>query len=259
MALGFDVWLVLGLVRALDAAQARVAEAMARLESGDYEAGLPEESSAAELLGPLVGLQGALRARAGVARAEAATQARLRHALDQTAGNILVADLGGTIVYANERMQALLRSKAAEIRTARPGFDAGGVVGASFDALHGWGARNRESLSPQGPPRVVEVRLGELLVKMIVFPLCAEDGTRLGSMSQWIDRATEASTEAEIQIAVDAAAKGDLSRRIRSEGKHGFFQTLSVQLNALLDTNEKVFAACSALSRRSRAARSPSA
>ena len=243
-ALGLGCWIAAGLVRALREEQASGAAMLARLAAGDCEADLKGSATlgAGELAEPLTRLASSLRARAQAASLEAAIQARLRIALDKSAANILVADNDGLIVYANDRMQSLLRSKAGDIRRARPGFDADRILGTSFDALHEWAARERESLAAQGAPRVLEARLGDLLVKMLVSALTGENGERLGTVSQWIDRTAEASTEAEIQIAVDAAARGDLSRRIRSEGKQGFFQTLSVQLNALLATNERVFA-----------------
>ena len=53
-------------------------------------------------------------------------------------------------------------------------------------------------------------------------------------MVQWLDRTQEVATEDEVQAIVAKAIDGDLTARIREEGKEAFFKTLAGGMNRLL-------------------------
>jgi methyl-accepting chemotaxis protein len=59
-------------------------------------------------------------------------------------------------------------------------------------------------------------------------------GKRVGTVVQWMDRTQEVATEEEVQAIVAKAIEGDLTARIREEGKEGFFMTLASGVNRLL-------------------------
>jgi methyl-accepting chemotaxis protein len=65
-------------------------------------------------------------------------------------------------------------------------------------------------------------------------------GTPIGRITQWIDRTEEIASEQEVSAIVAAAAAGDLTGRIAMQGKQGFFGTLSVAMNRLLEVTEGV-------------------
>jgi methyl-accepting chemotaxis protein len=59
-------------------------------------------------------------------------------------------------------------------------------------------------------------------------------GKRVGTVVQWMDRTQEVATDLEVQSIVAKAIDGDLTVRIREEGKEAFFKTLAGGMNRLL-------------------------
>jgi len=217
------------------AARADEVAACRRLASGDLAA------AGADRAGPLAAaleeLRATLKARTDEAGTEARTATRLRGALDRLAINVMVADADGRIVYVNDAITAMFRANAAEIRKQLPQFDPDRVLGASFDGFHQAPARQRALLDGLREAHAAEMRVGEATLSIIATPLFGSGGTRLGTVVQWLDRSAEVSIEQEVSFVVDAAGNGDLTRRIRSDGKTGFYATITSGLNALLETN----------------------
>jgi methyl-accepting chemotaxis protein len=185
----------------------------------------------------LTALGAALKARFDAADAEAVVATRLHSALDRLEFNVMVADPDGRIVYVNEAVTAMLRANAAQIRKQLPHFDPGKVLGANFEDFYKAPAQQRGRLAALRDTRASEMRLGEAVLRILVTPLIGNGGVRLGAVVQMLDRSAELSIEQEVKFVVDAAGDGDLTRRIRSEGKTGFYSTLASGLNALLETN----------------------
>ena len=65
-------------------------------------------------------------------------------------------------------------------------------------------------------------------------------GERLGTVVEWGDRTIEVAIEHEIDQLVDSAASGDLTQRIATENKQGFFKGLGEGLNKLVSVCEGV-------------------
>jgi methyl-accepting chemotaxis protein len=169
--------------------------------------------------------------------AKAVNAARVRVALDRVASNVMVADNDGKIIYMNEAVLAMFRSNAAEIRKQLPQFDADRVLNSNFDSFHKSPSHQRNLLANLKGTHITEIRLGAAVLKIIGTPIVDVSGQRLGTVVQWIDRSVEVSTEDEVKFVVEAANGGDLTRRIRSEGKTGFFETLAKGINSMLDGN----------------------
>ena len=69
-------------------------------------------------------------------------------------------------------------------------------------------------------------------------PVINEQGQRLGAVAEWQDRTAEVAVEKEVATIVDAAARGDFTRRLQTQDKEGFFKQLGESLNQLLETSE---------------------
>ena len=199
-------------------------EFAARAESGD-----PVE-------GALASLGASLKSRVDAADAAAGISARLHGALDRLSINVMVADRDGRIVYVNEAVTAMFRANTDEIRKQLPHFDPDQVLGSQFDAFHRDPSRQRGLVSELRDTHSADMKLGEATLRIIATPISDAAGARLGTVVQWLDRSAEVSVEQEVRFVVDAAANGDLTRRIRTDGKVGFYATLTVGLNALLET-----------------------
>lgn len=162
---------------------------------------------------------------------------RTRAALDQADSNVMIADPDGRIVYANDAARALMHEKAGEIRSRLPQFDPSHVVGTSFDSFRNAPAHRSAALSdPHGSLRA-ELRFGTAVFRVVTTAVNDESGRPLGSVTQWVDRTAEIATEQEVQRIVRAAREGDLTSRITTAGKSGFFASLAQELNGILDAN----------------------
>ena len=74
-----------------------------------------------------------------------------------------------------------------------------------------------------------------------------DGGQWLGTVAEWIDRTQEVAVEEEIANIVVAASAGDLSMRIRKDGKDGFFATLADGMNGILTNMSTVVAEVNAV------------
>jgi methyl-accepting chemotaxis protein len=61
----------------------------------------------------------------------------------------------------------------------------------------------------------------------------------LGSVVEWLDRTEEVGVEREVNELVEAAAAGNFSARLKTDGKNGFFLKLAEGLNSLVTTADK--------------------
>jgi len=235
IAVAFAIWMVRRAIAPLRAA----AQAVETIASGDLSGTIapgPADDVGA-LLATLGRLQARLRQQLDVERSAVAENNRVRAALDKVEINVMIADADGQIIYMNEAVTELFRSKAAEIRKQMPQFDADKVLGANFDGFHKSRAVQRNMLGMLRGQHTSEMRLGEAALKIVAMPLFDRAGERLGTAVQWIDRTDEVSTEHEVRFVVGAAGEGDLTRRIRTTGKNGFYVTLAEGINQILEAN----------------------
>ncbi|MDD4944079.1 MAG: methyl-accepting chemotaxis protein [Rhodoferax sp.] len=77
-------------------------------------------------------------------------------------------------------------------------------------------------------------------LRLLARPVHNSAGVAIGRITQWLDRTDEIASETEVSDIVNAAAHGDLSRRVSLEGKTGFFGVLATAMNQLIDTSEGV-------------------
>jgi methyl-accepting chemotaxis protein len=166
---------------------------------------------------------------------KAAENARVRTALDKAGANIVLADEQLNIVYVNEAAQQLFRGMQAELKRARPGFDADKLLGASLDLFHDNPAQQRQLLAGLSGQHTEEVYLGGRLLKLSASPVSDADGRRVGTVCEWWDRTLEVSVQEEVAEIVRRALDNDLSLRVAMEGKSGFLASLGSGLNKLLD------------------------
>jgi methyl-accepting chemotaxis protein len=185
----------------------------------------------------LAALGAALKVRFDATEAEALAAARLRSALDRLEMNVMVADPDGRIVYVNEAVTATLHANAAQFRKQLPHFDPDKVLGANLDALCKAPAQQLGRATALRDTHASELRLGQTMLRIVVTPLIGSGGARLGAVVQLLDRSAEVSMEEEVKFVVTAAGDGDLTRRVRSEGKTGIYSTFASGLNALVETS----------------------
>ncbi len=164
--------------------------------------------------------------------------ARIRQALDSTSSNVMLADNSRTIIYMNKSVEAMLRIAEADFRTALPHFSVDKILGSNMDIFHKNPAHQMKLLENLTSTYVGNILLGGRHMRLTANPIFAKDGTRLGSVVEWIDRTQEVGVELEVSNVVKAAGAGNFKARILTQGKTGFFLNLAEGLNSLMETSE---------------------
>ncbi|RBD10420.1 methyl-accepting chemotaxis protein, partial [Xanthomonas oryzae pv. oryzae] len=161
-------------------------------------------------------------------------------ALDNASTGMYIADPDLTIIYTNSALQNLLHTYADDIHACAPAFNRqANLVGQPVSLLEVGNAQDAEiyqRLDRQGAAQR-EVHYRTTCITQHVSAIRDEAGAHLGFVCEWRDRTAEARVEIDVADVVRSAAAGDLSKRIDSAGKQGFFLQLAQQLNALLDAN----------------------
>ncbi len=224
------------ITRAIRNPLAQAVGVLGEIGRGKYDTSVTITSNdeTGQVLTALDAMQCSLKQRTDRDRAAALENARIRTALDKAAGNIMVADTDGKIVYMNESVLSMFRSNVNEIRKNLPQFDPDCVLGANFDSFHRHPSHQRNLLAGLHGVHSSDLVLGNASLRIIGTPVTGNDGERVGTIVQWMDRTQEVSIEQEVQDVVTKALDGDLTARIRVEGKDGFFRSLAVGMNQLV-------------------------
>jgi methyl-accepting chemotaxis protein len=164
---------------------------------------------------------------------------RILGALETTTTNVMIADPERKIIYMNKSVEKMLRVAEADIRSVLPHFAVDKIVGSSMDIFHKNPAHQMKLLENLTTTYTSNIVVGKRHFRLVANPIFSKDGTRLGSVVEWQDRTIEVGVEVEVNTLVEAAAAGNFSERIETEGKDGFFLKLADGLNVLVTTAEK--------------------
>jgi methyl-accepting chemotaxis protein len=175
------------------------------------------------------------QARAEADARTASDNLRIKTALDNVSGNVMLADAGNNIIYMNHAVQKMFRDAAADIRRDLPAFDPDRLQGANIDVFHRNPAHQQRVLAELRGTFASNLKVGGRTFRIIANPVLDAAGKRLGTVVEWVDRTQELAVEEEVQSIVTAAQDGDLTRRIVEEGKQEFFKRLGVGINGLLE------------------------
>jgi methyl-accepting chemotaxis protein len=161
---------------------------------------------------------------------------RIRAALDNVSGNVMIADNERRIVYMNDRIQSMMATAETDIRKALPHFDARKLLGNNMDVFHKNPAHQRDLLANLQGAHRAQISVGGRTFSLTANPVFAKDGQRIGSVVEWVDRTAEVAVEQEVNAIVTAASMGDFTQRIDVSNMQGFFRQLSDGINRVMDT-----------------------
>ncbi|MEL0167383.1 MAG: methyl-accepting chemotaxis protein [Pseudomonadaceae bacterium] len=164
---------------------------------------------------------------------------RIRQAIDNSSNNIMIADENRDVVYMNKAVESMLRHSEGQIKRDLPNFAVDKVLGGSIDRFHKNPAHQMSMLSSLQGTHRAQIVLGDSTFGLIANPVFSPDGSRLGTVVEWLDRTEELKASDAVTSLVAAAGAGDFSQRIVSEGKQGFFLELATGLNQLMETSDK--------------------
>jgi methyl-accepting chemotaxis protein len=244
LAIGVAGLLAVLLARAIKRPLKEALRVLGEIEQGNYESAVSNSSNdeIGKTLQGLERMQHALKHRTDTERSLATENARTRTALDRVSVSVMVTDAEGRITYANDAVVSLLRACGDEIRENLRQFDADALIGSSFhallDALTDQAATLERAASGRAPDmaeRGSDIRLQGRVLRVVANAVLDDNGNRVGTVAQLTDRTQEAAIEEEVNSIVAQAIEGDLTARIREEGKDAFFKTLAVGVNRMLE------------------------
>jgi methyl-accepting chemotaxis protein len=164
---------------------------------------------------------------------------RILGALGATTTNVMIADVERKIIYMNKSVENMLRIAEADIRQVLPHFAVDKIIGSNMDIFHKNPAHQSKLLETLTSTYTGNIVVGKRHFRLVANPIFSNEGSRLGSVVEWLDRTEEVAVEGEVNTLVSAAAAGNFSERIVTDGKTGFFLKLAEGLNSLVQTAEK--------------------
>lgn len=205
--------------------------------AGDYEQNIEtaRKDEVGQALSSLSLMQAKLKADIAEAKRIADESLRIRYGLDNVSSSVMVADARNNIIYVNGSGQKLFQRRAQEIRKDLPGFAAERLVGGHVDQFHKNPNHQRQMLDNLRAPHRSQIEVGGLTFALVVSPIFDEAGVRLGSVVEWADRTEELKVMSEVTGLVDAAVRGDFSRRVHTKELDGFFKRLGEGINGLVE------------------------
>jgi len=158
---------------------------------------------------------------------------RIKIALDNVSTGVMIIDNEHTIIYVNQSIVSLLTKVESDIKAEFPAFSVGQLVN-SKDIFHKIPDYQANMLaSEKGVSKFDLVLHGDHFV-ITASPVIDEQGRRLGTAVEWLDRTAEVTVETEVADAIKAAVSGDFNFRIDSGELHGFYEQAAVGINQLM-------------------------
>jgi len=170
----------------------------------------------------------------------AAVNGRVKHALDRVTTNVMITDDNLNIVYMNEVALRNAHEFEDAIRKDVPGYKADDIIGSNICMFHKNPDAQRELLSTLEQTIEANHNFAGRSLKSAVSPVFGDDGNRIGTVIELVDRTEEAAIEIELQDIINTAQAGDLSRRIDLSNKDDFYERLSRGINEMVDVIERV-------------------
>ncbi|MEK0084994.1 methyl-accepting chemotaxis protein [Benzoatithermus flavus] len=158
---------------------------------------------------------------------------QIRTALDSSEASVMVADAGGTIIYANASMIRLLERLTPELQQTVPDFVASRIVGCHIDQFHKNPSHQHAILAKLEDRHSTVLQLGERTLNFVYTPVRDARGRRIATVTEWMDITEWVRAEEEVAAVVGRAAEGDFSGRVPLEGKSGGMASVAQGLNQL--------------------------
>jgi methyl-accepting chemotaxis protein len=171
----------------------------------------------------------------------AAENERIKVALDNVSSSVMLANPDREIIYINKNACKMFSEAQDDIRKELPNFDAKALIGTNIDGFHKNPSHQSRLLETLSSTYQTEIEIGGRTMRIVANPVIDADGTRLGTAVEWAERTQEVAIEKEIDSLVEAASSGNLTRRLDTGDKQGFFLQLSNGFNSLLDELTNVF------------------
>ncbi|WP_448121874.1 methyl-accepting chemotaxis protein [Xanthomonas arboricola] len=164
-------------------------------------------------------------------------------ALDDLDTMIRIADDDGQVLFANRKLLAMLKLIEPDVQSFRPSFHAEGFVGGSIGDIYPDSQAAIDRMRALTASKAVRAPFFGRQIDFVYSPIIAADGTKLGTIAQWMDVTAQVNAEQALIQIIDAAAAGDFSRRMQIDGMDGVLLSLAQGINRIYDSVETHLAA----------------
>jgi len=219
------------------------ADEFVEMSNGNYrrEIDINRCDEIGELLRSLKSMQIKLGYDVNDVRRQADEMQRIKVALDNVSGNVMMADPQRNIMYMNKAVTSMMTSAEADVQKELPDFDVSKLIGTNIDAFHKDPAHQKDMLASLDTTYQARIEIGGRTFDLAANPVINDRGERLGTAVEWLDKTAEVAVENEIEAIVNSAQNGDLQKRLEVTNKEGFFRELSEGINQLIVTVESTF------------------
>jgi methyl-accepting chemotaxis protein len=226
-----------GLMLSIQRPLALVRAVFARLAQGKYdnEVDIKVDDELGEVLYALKSMQIILGFNLNDSKQLENEATRIKIALDNASTNVMFADNTGRIMYLNKAVVDMLKAASEDIRKDFASFDPDKLMGMNIDTFHKNPSHQRELLSSLTTTHRATIQIGSRSFNLAANPVVNDKGERLGTCVEWMDITAELAVQEEITALVNAAAAGDLTKRVALEDKQGFMKKLGEGMNELLE------------------------
>ncbi|MGB4497493.1 MAG: methyl-accepting chemotaxis protein [Methylococcaceae bacterium] len=157
---------------------------------------------------------------------------RIKIGLDNVNTSILICDNNRTIIYANKSATKMFSKMQADFQKTIPNFIASQLVGSNIEDY------NKHTNAMDGLKESISATLhiGGHPFLVYVSPVINENGERLGTITEWVDRTAQVEVEKEVEQVIESISAGDFSQRLNEVDKEDFILNLSKGINKLVVT-----------------------
>ena len=215
------------------AALREVTRTIRALKSGDFTA----RANVAGVSGEWAEMMMELNAALDVTATNMRDNLSARQALDNSTGSVLIADTDGKIFYANRSVLEMLAAAESDLRKELPNFNVSRVMGANIDVFHRDPRHQRRILDGLMSTHRAQINVGGRQFSLVASPVLDSSGKKIAVSVEWVDRTAELRIEREIVAAIEAAVRGDFSRRTDVAGSTGILKLLGEAINRLFEVN----------------------
>jgi methyl-accepting chemotaxis protein len=222
-------WRIIGAIR-------RLREISARIATGDFNNCIDADGNdeMAQLYRSIHTMQEQLKADFEGRAQHTREIRRMSGGLAATSASVMIADNENKIIYLNDAARRMFGDIETDLRRDLPAFNVNNLVGQNIDVFHKNPAHQRAVLERLSGSHAARFIAGGKHIHFTASPIHGDAGERLGTVVEWVDQTKAVEAEKEIDTAVDAFLKGDLSHRIREQGKTGFYELIARKMNSLI-------------------------
>lgn len=117
--------------------------------------------------------------------------ATIASALKLCQANVMLADNDFNIVYMNDTVTAMLRARETELQQVLKNFVVDKLIGTCVDVFHKKPAHQRHMINDLNSPYKTNLHIGDVIFELIASPWMDQQGKRIGTVVEWVDRTDE--------------------------------------------------------------------